>query len=127
MFANDNPLTAYRQGAIHARIASASPQELVVMMIEHLLEELDRVEGHLAAMRLDKKGDGISKCLEILHALDSSLQMEAGGELAEQLHQLYDYCSRRLLEVNLRNQAAPLAEVRMVLQPIKEGWEGARG
>jgi len=75
-------------------------------------------------MQLNHKGDSISKCLEILHVLDASLDTQNGGELAENLHQLYDFCSRRLLTVNLRNQPEPLAEVRRVIIPLKEGWEG---
>lgn len=124
MFTDDNPLIAYRQNAGAARIAAASPQQLVVILLEHLLDELDCIENYITTMQLNRKGDSISKCLEILHVLDASLDIQNGGELAENLHQLYDFCSRRLLTVNLRNQAAPLTEVRRVLVPLKEGWEG---
>lgn len=124
MFTDDNPLIAYRQNAGAARIAAASPQQLVVILLEHLLDELDCIENYITTMQLNRKGDSISKCLEILHVLDASLDIQNGGELAENLHQLYDFCSRRLLTVNLRNQTAPLTEVRRVLVPLKEGWEG---
>ncbi|MBV8043957.1 flagellar export chaperone FliS [Pluralibacter sp.] len=124
MFNNDNPLVAYRQNAGAARIAAASPQQLVVILLEYLLDELDAIENYITTMQLNRKGDSISKCLEILHVLDASLDTQNGGELAENLHQLYDFCSRRLLTVNLRNQPEPLVDVRRVLIPLKEGWEG---
>lgn len=124
MFNDDNPLIAYRQNAGAARIAAASPQQLVVILLDHLLDELDCIENYITTMQLNRKGDSISKCLEILHVLDASLDIQNGGELAENLHQLYDFCSRRLLAVNLRNQSAPLEEVRRVIIPLKEGWEG---
>lgn len=127
MFTDDNPLTAYQHNAGAARIASASPQQLVVILLDHLLDELDCIESHIATRQLNSKGDSISKCLEILHVLDASLDIQNGGALAENLHQLYDFCCRRLLDANLRNQVAPLAEVRRVIIPLKEGWGGTRG
>ncbi|MHA1066741.1 flagellar export chaperone FliS [Enterobacter ludwigii] len=124
MFTNDNPLGAYHQNAGAARIAAASPQQLVIILLDYLLDELDYIENYIATMQLNRKGDSISKCLEILHVLDANLDIQNGGVMAENLHQLYDFCSRRLLVVNLRNQTEPLAEVRRVIVPLKEGWEG---
>lgn len=126
MFTDDNPLSAYRHNFGAARIASASPQQLVVILLDHLLDELDCIENYIATRQLNQKGDSISKCLEILHVLDASLDMQQGGELAENLHQLYDFCSRRLLMANLRNQSDLLEDIRRVLTPLKEGWEGMR-
>ncbi|TNI68062.1 hypothetical protein CF133_22270 [Aeromonas salmonicida] len=65
----------------------------------------------------------MAKCLDILGGLDSALDMEQGGELAMNLHRLYDYCGQRLFEISASNQADGFAEVRKIITELREGWE----
>jgi flagellar protein FliS len=53
--------------------------------------------------------------------------MEAGGELAIRLDQLYDYMARRLVSANRRNDPEALREVHRLLCEIRTGWDGIRG
>ena len=43
------------------------------------------------------------------------LNFEAGREFAEQMHRLYDYYNRRLLEANLNKDVEPIREVERLL------------
>lgn len=45
-----------------------------------------------------------------------------GGELAQNLGALYDYCVRRLILANARNDDAMLQEVMQLIEPIATGW-----
>ncbi|KUE80672.1 lateral flagellar export chaperone LafC [Aeromonas schubertii] len=123
MFEQDDVLAAYQQAATHAKAASANPHQLVLMLIDGLLDEMARAEGHLQARQFERKGQAIAKCLDILGGLDSALDMEQGGELAMNLHRLYDYCGQRLFEISASNQADGFAEVRKIITELREGWE----
>lgn len=123
MFEQDDVLAAYQQAATHAKAASANPHQLVLMLIDGLLDEMARAEGHLQARQFERKGQAIAKCLDILGGLDSALDMEQGGELAMNLHRLYDYCGQRLFEISASNQADGFAEVRKIISELREGWE----
>ncbi|EKP0304211.1 lateral flagellar export chaperone LafC [Aeromonas veronii] len=123
MFEHQDGYDAYQFAATQAKAASADPHQLVLMLIEGLLDEMARAEGHILARQFERKGQAISKCLQILGGLDSALDMDKGGELAANLHRLYDYCGQKLFEISVSNNVEGFAEVRKILQELKEGWE----
>ena len=53
----------------------------------------------------------------------ASLDFEKGGVLAKNLFSLYSFMTRRLLEGNLKKDAAPLAEVKKLLGDLREAWD----
>ncbi|MFM5755887.1 lateral flagellar export chaperone LafC [Aeromonas veronii] len=123
MFEHQDGYDAYQFAATQAKAASADPHQLVLMLMEGLLDEMSRAEGHILARQFERKGQAISKCLQILGGLDSALDMDKGGELAVNLHRLYDYCGQKLFEISVSNNVEGFAEVRKILQELKEGWE----
>ncbi len=70
------------------------------------------------------KCNGISKAIRILEeGLNTALDREDGGELAENLGALYDYCMRRLILANARNDDAMMQEVQRLIEPMAQGWK----
>ncbi|MFM2582284.1 flagellar export chaperone FliS [Vibrio campbellii] len=118
----DSGYDSYQQVDLDAQAASANPHQLVVMLIDGLLDEIERVRGHLAANRLAEKGIGINKCMNILIGLSSALDEENGGEIAENLRQLYDFCQVELYYTSIQNDATRLDNVERVMGNIREGW-----
>ena len=118
----DSGYQSYQQVDLDAQAASASPHQLVIMLIDGLLDELERVRGHVAEKRLAEKGAGINRCMNILVGLDSALDIESGSEIAENLHQLYDFCQVELYRASISNDQAKLANVEQVMHNIREGW-----
>jgi flagellar protein FliS len=119
----DSGYDSYQQVDLNAQAAAATPHQLVVMLIEGLLDEIERTRGHMEAKRLAEKGDSITKCMNILVGLDSALDMENGGEIAQNLHQLYDFCQVELYQASVQNDPEKLVGVVRVMENIKEGWE----
>jgi len=119
----ESGLDAYQHAATEARAASASPQELVLMLIDGLLDEIARADGHMRARNFERKGQSIGKCIQILGGLDTALDMENGGETAANLHRLYDYCGRQLFEASLRNEVEGLRAVERIIGNLREGWQ----
>ena len=72
---------------------------------------------------LETKLQSIGKAIDILdQGLKSCLDMQNGGELAINLHNLYAYMSMRLLHANLRNDEEALDEVARLLAPLRAAW-----
>lgn len=123
-----NPKAAYGKVAVDVSVESADPHKLVLMLFEGALLALAsatlamrRREG---ATDLARKGEAISKAIDIIaNGLKASLDLEAGGELAQRLAALYDYMCARLLHANLHDQPAVLDEVSHLLAELKEAWE----
>ncbi|HCH3938494.1 TPA: flagellar export chaperone FliS [Vibrio parahaemolyticus] len=118
----DSGYDSYQQVDLDAQAAAANPHQLVIMLIDGLLDEIERIRGHLAAKRLAEKGAGINKCMNILIGLTSALDDENGGEIAENLRQLYDFCQVELYYASVQNDADRLMNVERVMGNIREGW-----
>ncbi|EJC7015833.1 flagellar export chaperone FliS [Vibrio parahaemolyticus] len=118
----DSGYDSYQQVDLDAQAAAANPHQLVIMLIDGLLDEIERIRGHLAAKRLAEKGAGINKCMNILIGLTSALDDESGGEIAENLRQLYDFCQVELYYASVQNDADRLMNVERVMGNIREGW-----
>lgn len=111
------------QTEIHARAASANPHEQVRMLLDGLLDELNRTCGHMEQKAYEAKGKSINKCLNIIHGLDALLDLENGGQIASNLNLLYDYCSRQLVTASIENTPKALEPVVNVITNIREGWQ----
>jgi flagellar protein FliS len=122
MLNEHDPFNAYQQASLDARLASATSHDMVRMLLEGLLEELDRVSGHMEHKQFEAKGVSVNKCLNIVYGLDSMLDLENGGEVATNLHRLYDYCSRQLVAASVENDPETLVPVVKVVRDIREGW-----
>jgi flagellar protein FliS len=77
----------------------------------------------MQAGRVAEKAASLSKVTRIIdEGLKVSLDKSAGGPLALRLGDLYDYMTMRLLQSNLRNDAAALAEVIKLLDELRGAW-----
>lgn len=52
-----------------------------------------------------------------------SLNIEQGGEIAQNLLNLYAYCKSQLLEANLQKKAEFLKPVKKVVSELLEAWK----
>ncbi|MDP3589887.1 MAG: flagellar export chaperone FliS [Methylobacter sp.] len=114
----------YQQVSVHSGIMDASPHRLVQMLMEGMLEKVALAKGYMANNNIASKGENISKAIAIIGGLQSSLNIEAGGEIAENLNNLYDYMANRLVIANLHNDEAILDEVASLMVEVKIGWDG---
>lgn len=119
-----NPYEAYSKTSLEAEVAQASPHKLILMLFDGMLSAINQAKTHMEAKRIAEKGMALSKAVAILEeGLRSSLDKDVGGELAENLDALYEYCSDRLIEANLKNKPELLDEVVKLLTPIRDAWE----
>ena len=115
---------AYASVGIHTAVESASPHKLILMLYDGLLKQLRLGNAHMSRGELGKKATCLSKALSILdQGLRLNLDREAGGDIANQLHALYEYCERRILHANLRNDAAAVDEVIRLIEPLRTAWQ----
>jgi flagellar secretion chaperone FliS len=111
---------------LESRVLSADPVELVALLYQACTAAVREARAHLAEGRIAERSRAISRAHAILAELTSSLDFARGGEISERLAHLYDYMSRRILEANLQQADAPLAEVLGLLATLAEGWEGVQ-
>lgn len=103
-------------------VTSRSPLELVVMLYDGGLAAMTQARDALARGDHAAKAPALSRALAIVHALQSTLDMDAGRDIAANLDALYDYVSERLVEANVRRDPAPIDEALRVFGTLREAW-----
>jgi flagellar protein FliS len=124
-------ISAYRRAikdyaavGVETGVLSASPHKLILMLFEGASFSISRAAQHMRRQETAEKGVAISKAIEIIDGgLKASLDIEAGGPLAERLAALYEYMCLRLLHANIHDNEAALSEVATLLGEIKGAWE----
>ncbi len=122
--AAEQALKNYQSIGAHSSVAAADPYRLVQLMLENVLQRIAAARGHLERGDAARKGEQISKAIAVVGALNASLNLEQGGEIAANLRDLYDYCSVRLVKANAASDADGFDEVMTLVRTIKDGWDG---
>ena len=105
--------------------ATASPAQLVLMLYDGALGQVDRARRALDDGHLDQAHDALTRSQGIVNHLATTLDHDRGGEIARNLAELYDFCSRTLLEANLAKRADGLGDVASVIRGLRDAWEQA--
>jgi len=117
-------VSAYANVGLETGVLAASPHKLILMLFQGARAALSSALVHMKTGDVNAKGQAISKAIAIISSgLQASLDVEAGGELAQQLNALYDYMARRLLQANLHNSADHIEEVSRLLGELSGAWE----
>ena len=113
----------YRNLGIKSEVESASPHRLIQMLMERFLTKVTIAKRQMEASQIAEKGAAISDAISIVNCLQVSLNHEPNAKLASNFDALYDYMARRLLESNMNNDPAGLAEVISLMTEIKTAWD----
>ena len=115
---------AYAKIGVESAVMSASQQQLVVMLFDGALSALIRARLFMQDGNIEGKGSSITKAINIIEAgLKEGLAENRGDELADNLLDLYNYMTRRLLQANLHNDVAAVEEVEGLLRNIADAWK----
>lgn len=115
--------SAYEKISIESSVSQASPHQLIMLLFDGALHAMKLAILYLQKGKIAKKGAFISKAINIIdNGLRSSLNFEQGGEIAENLSQLYQYISQKLMLANLHNDQEKLQCCFNLLNNIAESW-----
>lgn len=116
-------LQSYRKVSIESEISVASPHRIIQMMFEGALQRLAQSRYAIENNDLQNKGLYIGKAVGIVNGLNNSLNMDEGGDISNNLSDLYDFMLRRMSEANIHNDVQAIDDVSEILRTIKEGWD----
>jgi len=118
-----SPAETYAKVGVDVAVETSDPHRLVMMLFDAAVAAVSMARIHMTANEIPQKGAAISKAIDLItNGLAASLDVEAGGELAERLAALYDYMAQRLLFANLKNSMAALDEVSELLSSLRDAW-----
>ena len=115
-------LAAYSSASAHGGVAAADPHKLIVMLMDGALERIATARGCMERKETAEKARLLNRAVSIIGELRNSLDLNAGGQIAANLGELYDYMSRCLLKANADNTVQQLDEVSRLLHEIRAAW-----
>ena len=113
-----NGIAAYQENTV----TTQSRGRLIVMLYDGAIKFLRKALEAIEQGDDGEKGRMVVKAMAIVDELDSSLNMEAGGEVAANLRALYDFMRRHLFEANVQRDPRKIEQVIALLDELNEGW-----
>lgn len=115
-----------QEAYLEQRVLSADPLELVRLLYQAAIAAVRDARRALHAGAIAARSRSISKACGIVLELNAALDHSQAGEISMRLAALYDYILGRLLDANMQQSDAPLAEVWGLLSTLAEAWEQTR-
>lgn len=113
----------YKKVSVQGGVESATPHRLIQMLMTGALDKIATAKFHMEKNEIAQKGESISTAISIIDGLRVSLDKSTGGEIAQNLDDLYEYMGRILLQANLKNDVSLLDETSKLLNEIKGAWD----
>jgi flagellar protein FliS len=116
--------TAYAHNSYtQAKVAAVdNPVDLIIMLYDGAIEYLNKAATGIKIKNLQIKLKYIKRTLAILTELDRSLNFEVGGEIAINLHNLYNYMMKELVLANIHYDVDRLMHISGLLKNLRKGW-----
>jgi flagellar protein FliS len=122
MMPRNKPWDSYRKVATQ----TATPGQLVLMLYDGALGFLEKALAGFAqedpTLFHQTINNNIVRAQAIIHVMNASLNMQAGGEVSSNFRRLYNYLYRRLSAANRAKDKAPLEESITHLRVLRNSW-----
>ena len=124
MSAKNYAISSYQRVGVESGVACADSHKLILMLFEGSISALNRAKQEIQHNNIAAKGEMISKAISIIdNGLKASLDISAGGEIANNLQALYDYMTKQLLSANVQSNIEIISEVIDLLSQLQEAWK----
>ena len=117
-------LNAYKNANRDAVVESDDPQALIMLLLDELLRAM---RGYVSAVSNNnskemRKNDHFTRSLTMLYGLQSCLNFDEGGEIAENLFRLYEYARVQLLHASQTGEIDGAQVAISSISEIREAW-----
>ncbi len=100
------------------------PCRLIVMLYDEAIAGLRATIAAIEAGDIEARCNASARVTEVVSQLYLSLDMEQGGEIAENLGRIYNLIIVEMPQVNFNNDAPLVARMINLLLPLRNSWYG---
>ena len=117
-------LDASKNANREAVVESDDPQALIMLLLDELLRAM---RGYVSGVSKNdskemRKNDQFTRSLTMLYGLQSCLNFDEGGEIAENLFRLYEYARVQLLHTSQTGETDGTQVAISSISEIREAW-----
>ncbi|HCA40759.1 MAG TPA: flagellar export chaperone FliS [Aminobacterium sp.] len=107
------------------QIQTASKEQLLLITYDIGIKNCRAAELALSKGELEEANSCVLRAQEVVRELTITLDVDKGGEIAENLLSLYDFMYRQLIEGNMKKAPDIISLVRGMLEELRDTWEQA--
>lgn len=114
----------YAQTYVAQSISTASPERLLIMLLDRLLLDVRR------AIQRQEAGDHLVANTDLIHAQEIVLELRTSLNLdvwdgAKQLASIYDWLYGQLIKANVSRDVSLTKDCLGIIEPLAETWREA--
>ena len=113
----------YQNVDLASRVEGASPHGLVSILLDELMKALEAMAAACNRRDWSQRGTAQARALNMLNGLESSLDFEKGGEIAQSLASIYREARRLTLAGARDNDAEQVLRARTMVGEIASAWQ----
>ena len=117
-------ISAYKNASREAVAESEDPQALIMVLLDELLRAM-RAYVNIVDKQEDitaRKNNNLTRSLTLIYGLQSCLNFDEGGEIAENLFKLYEYARVQLLHASATGETTGMSAAISAIGDIREAW-----
>ena len=109
-------------------VSTSNPVRLVILLYERAISALEFaaevMEKENPTLEENKlKLEELLRATDILIALDATLDMEKGGDIAKNLHEIYQALMNDLVLLSAKDDPVLVKRMVKILSDLREAWE----
>ena len=113
-----NPYQKYQEN----RIEGSSQGEMIILLYEGCIRFMNEAIVFIEENKIQDAHNKIIKAQRIINELMVTLDFEAGGEIAQNLYNLYDFIMNELIKANIKKEKEGLYNSIEVMQELLDAW-----
>ncbi|WP_125152131.1 flagellar export chaperone FliS [Clostridium rectalis] len=116
-----NAFKAYKNNSVNY----ASKEQLLLMILDGGVKFSKIARQAILDKDITKAHENIVKTENIFYELMATLDVSQGGDWAPNLMSIYEFIINRLVEANLKKDAAIMDEIIPLIEEVRETWHEA--
>lgn len=121
-YSQQHKLAAYRSISAHGVVTDADPHALVLTVMDAALSRMVAARTCIERGETRRMAGLLHSSVVLIAELRGSLDLQNGGPLAQNLSNLYEYMTRRLMHANLNEDVGAISEVLSLIGEIRGAW-----
>lgn len=101
---------------------ATNQKQLIVMAYDGILQFLNRAKESMARKEVEATHIALTKARALVEELASTLNMDAGGEIARNLWNLYLFFMQKITEANLTKDPSHIDGIVPAIAELRDAW-----
>jgi flagellar protein FliS len=113
-----NPYQKYQEN----KIEGSSQGEMIILLYEGCIKFMNEAIIFIEEKKIQEAHNKIIKAQRIINELMITLDFEVGGEIAQNLYNLYDFIMNELIKANIKKEPEGLLNSIEVMDELLDAW-----